>query len=111
VNWFIANNGGGEMFYGGMDDVRIYKPARTASQIGDLYNTPVPVVHPVLSIGPAGDRVNLLISWTPAVPGFSLYGSTNLNAGLSGWSFIPSSGTSVLVPATNRAQYFRLSNP
>ena len=100
-----------------LDEFRIYSVALSATEIAATYalgpDQLLSTNSPTVAFSASGQ--NLTVSWPVAAASFTLQSSTNLMAG--NWVTVSSplpqiAGTNyqIALPATNRIQFFRLSN-
>ena len=83
-----------------------------SAQVYNFVGSVVPTAigePPTLTVAPA-DAGQVILSWTPATPGYVLQESTSPNAG--SWANTPGGTASpVAVPALGRAKFYRLAHP
>ena len=118
IDWFTIDGGGGTSI-GGVYSVSgtIGQPDVGATIGGGSYTlqggfwpglvVPSSTGGPTLFIQFSGG--NVIISWSPATPGFVLEETTSLVA--PSWSPAPTGNPTAPIPATGEAKFYRLRKP
>jgi hypothetical protein len=115
ADWFTIDGGGGASAGGGYSvtgtigqpDAGTMSGGRFSVE-GGFWGGVEPFAVPQLFIRRSGP--NILLSWSPAVPGFVLQASDSL--GSADWTNIPTGGMNpVSVPINGERRFYRLATP